>query len=285
MLAIIIINYRDEDRTIHFVNNELKKIGLQHSIVIVNNGSTDGSSAKLHSALPQCNIVDSQENLGFAKGNNLGAEYAKTNIFNGIGRKDYLLFSNNDIVIKDEDIVEALVDKISTLPDAAVIGPKIIGLDGKFQGPYPFQKFMDRHFWIYWGNLFMSKKKKVERLGLDYSEHAQEGYYYWVSGSFFLMKAQDFFDCGEMDPATFLYCEEPILSERLKKIGRKVYYYPAVSVIHEHGVTTTKTHSRRNLRKYTLQSEFYYYKNYIGTPQWQIVLAKFTYWLKSIFGR
>lgn len=285
MLTIIIINYKDEDRTIRFVKEEVSKITTPHAVIIVNNGSTTESSQNLHSELTSCVIIDSTENLGFAKGNNLGAEYAKKNIFRSIGTEDFLLFSNSDIKFNDNNVAEALIDRISSLPYTAVIGPKIIGLDGRLQSPFPFQTFMDRHFWIYWGNLFMNKKKKAERLGLDYSEHAQEGYHYWVSGSFFLMRAKDFYDCGEMDPATFLYCEEPILSERLKKIGRKVYYYPAVSVIHEHGVTTTKTHNRQNLRKYTLQSEFYYYKKYIGTPQWQIALAKFTYWLKGLLGR
>lgn len=285
MLAITTINYKDEERTIQFVKEEVPKITTPHAVIIVNNGSTAESSHKLRSALPSCIILDSPENIGFAKGNNLGAEYAREHIFNSLTEENYFLFTNSDIKFKDSNVVEVLIDKISSLPDASVIGPKIIGIDGRPQSPFPFQKFMDRHFWIYWGNLFMSKKRKAERLGLDYSEHAQEGYHYWVSGSFFLIKAKDFFACGEMDPATFLYCEEPILSERLKKIGKKEYYFPAVSVIHEHGATTTKTHSRQNLRKYTIQSEFYYYKTYIGTPQWQINLARFTYWLKGIFGR
>ena len=59
-------------------------------------------------------------------------------------------------------------------------------------------------------------------------------------GSFLLVKAFDFYNCGMFDSHTFLYAEEPILAERMAAIGKRVYYYPDSEVIHEHGVTTSK---------------------------------------------
>jgi GT2 family glycosyltransferase len=286
MIAVIVINYKNEDKTISFVRDELSKIKADHEIVIVNNGADNASSSKLKDALPDSHIIDSEENLGFAKGNNLGAEYARDHFFGGEpGENDFLLFSNNDIHFIDSDVADSMAAKLSQLPDAAAIGPKVVGLDGRLQSPEPFQPFLDRHFLIYWSNLFMSKAKRIRRFRLDYAEKAKEGYHYRLMGSIFMVKAKEYFECGEMDPATFLFCEEPILSERLKKIRKKVYYFPRVAVLHEHGTTTKKYFERKELRQMGFKSECYYYRTYIGTPEWQIMLAKITYWIKGLFGR
>jgi GT2 family glycosyltransferase len=88
-----------------------------------------------------------------------------------------------------------------------------------------------------------------------------------------------------MDPETFLYSEEAILSERMKLIGKRIYYYPSVAVLHEHGNTTKKLFDKFKVRQLKFESDSYYYRKYIGTPGWQFRLAKITYWLKGLIGR
>ena len=68
-------------------------------------------------------------------------------------------------------------------------------------------------------------------------------------GSFFIVKTQDFINCGMMDPNTFLYAEEIILSEKLKKINKQVYYFPSVTVLHEHGQTTSMHLNNNQMQK------------------------------------
>jgi len=284
MIAAVVINYRNEDKTIAFVRDEMVKISSEHAVVIVDNGSTAESEKALKDAFSDVSdrvvVVPSSENLGFAKGNNLGAELARDRF-----DPKYLLFANNDIRLQDADAVDRMAEKLSQLPDAAMIGPKVIGLDGHLQSPDPYMSFWKRHIWRYWSNLFLSKKRKSKVFMDEYSDHASEGFHYRLSGSFFMMNASDFFACGEMDPATFLYSEELILSERLKRIGKKVYYYPEVSVVHEHGFTTTRYFDKVRIREMMFESECYYYRTYIGTPMWQIKLARITYSLKRKLGR
>ena len=76
-----------------------------------------------------------------------------------------------------------------------------------------------------------------------------------------------------------------ILSERLKKVGRKVYYYPEVTVVHEHGATTGKYYDELKVRSLKFESESYYYRTYMHTPSWQFAAARFTYSLKRLFKR
>lgn len=227
--------------------------------------------------------MQSEENIGFARANNLAVEYA-VEILPSL-EDVYFLFTNNDIRFLNPDVVEKMATKLQSLPQAGIIGPKVIGLDGHLQSPEPYMNFWDRHIWIYWSNLFYSKEKKKRRFRTDYAEKAEEGYHYRVMGSFFMTRAKDYLDCGMMDSNTFLFAEEQILSERMNKIGKKVYYYPEVAVIHEHGQTIKEYFSMVASREMKFVSDCYYYTTYRKTPNWQINLAKFTYWLKKKIGR
>lgn len=285
MIAVVVINYRSEDKTIAFVKNELSKISSETGIVIVDNGSGGESLARLQAAFGDGSwknviIVPSEDNLGFAKGNNLGAEVA-IRLF----KPEVILLANNDIVLETPDVVDKMASKLLSLPEAAEIGPKVTGLDGRLQSPEPFETFWKRHVWLYWSNLFMTKERKIKALGLDYSEKATEGWHYKLSGCFFMVKTSDWQAVGGMDPNTFLYAEEMILSERFARIGKKAYYYPEVAVIHEHGATTRKYYDELAVRDMKLRSDIYYYRTYIGTPGWQFAAARLTYSLKKLFRR
>lgn len=285
-LSIVVINYHQETLTIRFVKNELSKIQLPHKTIIVNNSATKESNAQLCEELcaisvdANSNDVDmgedifvlpSVDNLGFAKGNNLGAVFCKKWF-----EPKYILFTNNDIRLKNDDVAEMLIQKLGEYPEAGIIGPKVIGLDGKLQSPYPYTSYWKRHIWMYWSTLFYSAEKKMRVFQFDYQERAQEGYHYYVMGSFFIVRAEDFYKCGMFDSHTFLYAEEPILSERMASIGKKVYYYPNSEVIHEHGVTTSKfAESKRS--NWQFDSENYYYRTYKHTSWFLILLGNITH--------
>lgn len=283
MLVIIIVNYKNEQKTIDYVEQELSKIKINHRIIIVNNGATEQSdhilTDSLHACLVHdidknyppslCYIISNPENSGFAQGNNLGATFAKDHF-----QPDFILFSNNDIRFLSDNVVEKLIAKLQVTPTAGMIGPKVIGLKGEQQSPEPFRTFWDRHIWMFLSTFFYSKRKKIMRFQLDYAQTAKEGFHYKIMGSFFIVNAKDFYRCGMMDPNTFLYAEEPILSERMSSIGKRVYYYPEATVIHEHGATTSKHLKWKTGSDIGFKSECYYYKTYIGTPSWQIFLAR-----------
>lgn len=291
-LSIVIINYRQEALTIRFVKNELSKIQLLHKTVIVNN-SANGESNELLCQELGAVLVDGSsnidkdkgvfvlpfsDNLGFAKGNNHGAEFCRKKF-----DSEYILFTNNDILIKGNDTVEKLIQKIEEHPEVGIIGPKVIGLDGNLQSPFPYVSYWKRHIWMYWSTLFYSAEKKKKVFQFDYQEKAQEGFHYYVMGSFFLVRASDFYKCGMFDPHTFLYAEEPILSERMAAIGKRVYYYPSSEVIHEHGATTGKF-AKDKRSDWQLESENYYYLTYKHISRFLILMGTLTHKALKIKG-
>ncbi len=282
MIGVIVINYHSEEKTIGFVRCELSKIRSDYAVVIVDNGSTCESRDRLLEAFKGADqyvfVVPSEENLGFAKGNNLGAEVARNQF-----APDVLLFANNDIRLVEPDAVDRMTAKLLSLGEAGALGPKVVGLDGRLQSPEPFISFWDRHVALYWRSLLPSNSRGP--FWEEYSQTAREGFHYRISGSFFMVKAEDYSACGGMDPNTFLYSEEMILSERLKRIGKRVYYFPEVSVVHEHGATTRKYYDKVRIRELRYRSEKYYYKTYVGTPTWQFLAGNLTYSLKKLLRR
>lgn len=290
-LATIIVNYKSEERTINYVQEELSpKNSIPQVIIIVNNGATSSSSKRLSSALnaPIVNnitatineasiyIIHNTENSGFAKGNNLGVDFISKHF-----EIDFLLFSNNDIRFIDSNVIEVLIEKLKILPDVGVIGPKVIGLDGKDQNPYTYTSFWNEILWMSWGRYLPHWNfKEFDR------EKASEGYYYRLMGSFFIIPLQDYLQCGGMDPHTFLYAEEIILAERMLTIGKKNYYVPSVKILHEHGQTISKYLNKGN--EILLESILYYFKTYKHTSNFKIILGRRLvqlYWFFQIIYR
>jgi GT2 family glycosyltransferase len=284
MLSIIIVNYKNESRTIKYVQEELKKVTIPHIVVVVNNASTTGSNTILCSTLNaelvqdisnpikinnRTYVISSTENLGFAKGNNLGAKFSINNF-----DIEYFLFSNNDIRFLSNNLVEILLEKLQTQDNVSLIGPKVLGLDGKNQSPEPYVSFYDKYIWMYWSTPFLSLHRKIKRFKLDYAQNANEGIHYKIMGSFFLVKTNDFIKCGMMDENTFLFAEEVILTEKFAAIGKYTYYFPQVSILHEHSITISKHLSYKKKLTTQFASESYYYKKYKGVSSFSILLGK-----------
>lgn len=275
-LATVIVSYKSEERTSGYVNNELSKCSLPQLIVIVNNAATEESTEKIsrlcraeivndiNSELHgDCNafVIHNTENSGYARGNNLGVTFI-TKHFD----VDYLLFSNDDIKFIDDNVIERLIDASKAHKDAGIIGPKVVGLDGGYQNPNSYLPFwfeiVGRYYERY---LPFLKHRKID------DSKAKAGYYYRMMGSFFIVPTKDFIACGMMDPHTFLFFEEAILSERMLRIGKKAWYEPSVGVLHDHGGTINKSRipSDTNFR-----SGIYFYKTYKGISSFSVFIAK-----------
>lgn len=286
MTTIIVINYKTEQLTIDYIKKELSKLTDAFNVIVVNNAATPESNKLLCNelnakiiSLDKFNIaengryvVSSTENLGFAKGNNLGADITAKYL-----KSKYLLFSNNDILINETDIIGKMIAKMQSNEKIGIIGPKVTGLKGDLQSPSPYISFLDQYCWMYLSTPFMTQKAKRRIFKLDYKENAKEGFHYKILGAFFMVNSEDYTRCGMMDPHTFLYAEETILTERMKAIGKEPYYLPTVSVVHAHGLTTKNTIGKKGINKFLLESEKYYYSKYMKTPKWKLLVGEMVY--------
>ncbi|MCC6288640.1 MAG: glycosyltransferase family 2 protein [Chitinophagaceae bacterium] len=273
LISIIIVNYKSEKKTISFIKTELSKIKLPNRIVVVNNSANAESDRTLAKQLDaqlisnissnnvdetkNCFVISEKENLGFARGNNLGADFVHKNF-----RSKYLIFSNNDLRFITESTVEMLVEKLENLPEKfAGIGPAVIGLDNKHQSPIIYLSFFKKWFLGLWVTPFLNERQKLWIYKIDRSNF-REGQYYSLMGSFFMLKSDDFFACDKFDPNTFLYGEEVILSERLMRVNKYFYYYPNCKILHEHSQTITNYFSSIAKTKMQFDNDVYYFRTY-----------------------
>jgi len=214
-------------------------------------------------------VIKTKENLGFAKANNLGFKILEETI-----NPDYVLFSNSDIQFVDGKIeISKLIAAFQNEKDIGLVGPKVIGLDGRLQSPCRYLSIYSR----WWEPTLLCPLNKLIKVKETINISKPE-YVYRLIGAFMLVKSSSFSKIGGFDENTFLYGEECILSERYKNDGLRVLCDPRVIIIHEQGFTTNpnkKDYAARDRKiKRRLESDLYYYEKYIHVKPCIIKLTR-----------
>lgn len=282
MLGVVTIDYKNSQMTIDFVNKELLKIDVPYVCVIVVNACTEeelrliqnSTKARLVSE-GECNegnifILPSSENLGFAKGNNLGADFL-VKLFD----IDYLLFSNTDVEIKSKQNISRMIARMNEDPRIGAIGPKVVSLDGSLQ--FPHEGFISPYRQIGWHLFPFLRRKNMQRDNSAALDEPEECFCYWVQGSFFVMATKLFLSIGMFDPHTFLYAEEPILAEKLMHVGKRMFYYPEVTILHYEGGTILKENTNYRSLYMAMESNCYYYRKYLNYSPMIVWLYKWSF--------
>ena len=274
LLGIVIVSYKSAQMTIDYVHRELPNVDVPWVCCIVNNAATEEETRKIAEGVGAevidpdtlqakevkrggVYVVPSADNLGFAKGNNLGVKFLTRNF-----ECTHLLFTNNDVEIKSKNCLSTLIEKLNTTPQIGAIGPRILCLDGSEQLPH--DGYVSVYRQIGWHLLpFLRKKIKPIPVVQKESSPRPSGFTYWIQGAFMVMRTDDFLRVGMFDPATFLYSEEPILAEKLKAFGKRMYYENSVSILHYEGGTIVKQHGNRKSEYMVMESNCYYYRKYL----------------------
>lgn len=274
MLGIVLINYDSEIEIINYIGDELSKVKNPNKVVIVNNSYSKESHQLLEDGIKNSSnrtldedlfLITKKENLGYGKANNYGAQFLKDKF--GI---KFILFSNSDIKFKDCNVVDTLLKKLIQLNDVAAIGPRVIDPNGNDQSPHKtpisFARYVAWQLFPFLKGKFglLQKGNKNEEIKLS------EGYTYWVSGCFLLVKSKAFFEADMFDENVFMYSEERILSERLRNIDKRMYFYPDVGVYHfeDYSEINGKLDKKKNIQL----SKMYYYKNYRNVNKYVIAI-------------
>ncbi|HUV71507.1 MAG TPA: glycosyltransferase family 2 protein [Clostridia bacterium] len=208
--------------------------GINLNVVIVDNGSVDGSVEKIKELTNskinglKFYLIESKENLGFAEGNNVGLRYSLAN------EADYICLLNNDTRVSPDFLVQLI--------KAADAGEKIGIVGGKiyFEKGYEFykeryqKKDLGKVIWyaggkMDWQNVYASHRG-VDEVDKGQYETVIETEY--VNGCLMLVKREVFEEIGFFDPKYYLYFEENDFCQRAKKAGFKLFYAPQAKIWH-----------------------------------------------------
>lgn len=211
-------------------------------------------------------LVCAYKNLGYGGGNNLGVQ-----ISNYFFDDSYYVFCNNDLQFTKPFKLWQLAHIIEDNDKIAAVGPRIVSTDGNPQSPYKYTSMWQQTVYDSYHKL---SDKIFNKFTPALNYEGKSGECYWVSGCFFLVKRNKFLECNGFDQNVFLYAEEEILSERLKKIGCSFYFYDDITIIHAHNSTVKNYYSELRRMSLSFHSSWYYFEHYLDVSKKQIFLAK-----------
>lgn len=226
-VGAVIVNHNAGAHLIDAVRS-VRREGIRQ-IVIVDNDSTDGSTAAALAQFPELQSIR-LPNPGYGAANNEGAARLDT---------DYIWCLNPDIVVHD-DALAPLVAVLDDDPSVAVVGPMMLNVDGT---PYPSARSFPvlsnavghALFGVAWPANRWSRAYKRLDLG-----HVERSFVDWVSGAAMLVRRDAFDGVGGFDADYFMYMEDVDLCWRLGQAGWKVVFEPAGAVTHVGGVSTSR---------------------------------------------
>jgi GT2 family glycosyltransferase len=214
---IVVLNWNGRALTEECLHSLLAMEGEPFEILVVDNGSRDGSVEYLRDRFPQVEIIANGRNLGFAAGCNIG-------IRQGLAEgADYVLLVNNDTIV-DSSLLRELVAEAERNRQAGIVSPKI----------YYFEP-NDAIWWVggtysRWTGLplHIDLKKK------DTGKHDSPRNLDWATGCVMLLRSEALRAAGLFDEPIFAYSEDVDLSLRMRKAGYTVRYAPAAKAWHWH---------------------------------------------------
>jgi len=220
-ISIILVHLNQEEYSRDCIRSLQQLTYPNAEIILVDNGSTDGSGFRLQKEFPDVRFLRSEENLGFAGGNNIGIRYALDH------HTAYIVLLNNDTIVKN-DFLEPLISLAESDPKIGAQSCKIY-----FHQP-------GNTFWYAGGCLKIDKA-----LGYHRGLHEKDAGQYdaieetdFATGCMMFISRRALEEIGLLDDSWFLYFEDSDWCLRAKAKGYKIIYNPRAIIWHKVSAST-----------------------------------------------
>lgn len=219
-IAIVVPNWNGKD-TLGDCLDSLLNQSYPAKIIVVENGSTDGSAEFLKENYPTVTTLPQPKNLGFAGGVNVGIRYSLEQKYNAIA-----LFNND--AVADKEWLKHLVSELDSHSEAGIVTCKLLKSD---------KKHIDSTGDLYttWGLPYPRGRDETK---LDKYDDSVE--VFGASGGASLYRASMLKEIGLFDEDFFAYYEDVDISFRAQLAGWKVRYTPKSVAYHQQGLTSSK---------------------------------------------
>jgi N-acetylglucosaminyl-diphospho-decaprenol L-rhamnosyltransferase len=252
-ISVVIVNYNTRELLEHCLNRLLaSQVDRPISIFVVDNGSRDGSCDLVRDHFPQVELIRSSRNVGYAAANNL----ALTRIlecWRNAGRPEgnTAMLLNTDCFV-ESDSLQITARFLDENPQAGIVGPKLILRDGSLDlacrrsFPRPVNAL-----WKLTGlSMLFPDSPRFASYNLTYLDPDETAEVDSVVGAYMMVRLEAIDSAGLMDDTFFMYGEDLDWAYRIKQRGWKVFYFPATTVLHYKGATSSR-------QSYRLIIEFY----------------------------
>ena len=222
-VSIVAVNYKQPDVTQAFLESIVRfgAVG-EHEVILVDNGAAVDNGDRFREIYPSLVYLRSEENLGFAGGNNLGIRHA---------RGEYLLLLNNDTEIT-EHFIQTLCDELDRHPDIGLLSPLILYFDDSRKIQYAGYTPM---------NYLTGRNKGIGSMEEDNGQYdhvtEETGY---CHGAAMLCRRADLQRVGLMEEHFFLYYEELDWCEKFRRAGLKTGFTGKAKIYHKESMSVGK---------------------------------------------
>ena len=226
-LSIVIVSYNVRtylEQCLQSVQKALE--GIEGEVFVVDNHSEDDSVVVVRANYPWVRLIESPENVGFARANNIAIRQSEA---------EYVLLLNPDTVVEEDTLRQALAF-MDAHPEAGGAGVMMHNGDGTLAPesrravPTPWVSCLKM--------LGFTKRYYMSHLPWDKPSQIEV-----ISGAFCLLRKKALDEIGLLDETFFMYGEDIDLSYRLLKGGWQNWYLP-YSIIHFKGKSTQKSDYR-----------------------------------------
>ena len=219
LIHIIVLNWNGYNDTVECLESLQKVNYPDYKIILIDNGSRDGSVQKLKERFgkdEKIKIIANEENLGFAGGNNVGIEYAMEK------GADAVLLINNDTIV-DENFLVELVKAAEENKRAGVLGSKI------------YYESDPKRIWSAGGkvNRLLTKGVHIGYDEIDERQYDEIKKCDYLTGCCLLVKKEVVKKIGVLADDYFLYYEDTDYCLRARKAGYDCLYVPASKIWHK----------------------------------------------------
>lgn len=211
-VAIIIVNWNGRDDTDACLQSLRALSYANYKIILVDNGSSDGSVIFFSERYPGVEIIENEQNLGFTGGNNAGIQKALSEDV------DYVLLLNNDTICHEPDFLVKMVEACESNAKIGMACPTIF-YDEPADKVWYAGGWLN--LWRGWGHYYnVPEDNKVKITG-------------YTTGCCLLVKSKTIDNIGLLNDAYFLSVEDVEWSLRAQNSGWETVYVPAASIIHK----------------------------------------------------
>ncbi len=212
--SVVIVNYNGRAHIQRCLQSLLKDDGQEHEIIVVDNGSTDGSAQYVEEAFPEVLLIRNQANLGFARGSNVGARHASG---------QYVAFLNQDTMV-DAGWLQPLVAALEADSEAALATSKIL-------------LSTDPGRVNTCGNeVHLTGLTLCRGMGAHRDAFPDRAEVSAISGAALAVRRDVFDALGGFDETFFMYMEDTDLSWRARLAGYRCLYVPQSVVYHDYAL-------------------------------------------------
>ena len=271
LVSTVILNWNGLADTVECIRSCQQLAYPHNTLLVVDNGSTDGSVAGLHELFPDLKIIETGANLGYAGGNNVGIETALAH------GAEFIWLLNNDTTV-DPAALGELVAALQARPKAGIAGSKIL---------YSSQPDV---LWFAGGEV-SARWGYARHRGLnetDIGQYENVGPCDFITGCSLLIRSNVVTQIGLMREDYFLYWEDVDWNVRAAAAGWESLFVPTSRVRHKVSGSSKDAAGRMNAKpcRYEMRNRILFHKRH--RPWWlgMVLLGACRYaWKQFVYER